>query len=1680
MGISFEHFETIHKNDFYKKIRIESENILSFLEETQKQLPKLFDSNFQSLDEVENYLKKISLPNKFVCAKSISDIPGWTCKECDKYTDSIFCHECYKKSKHLHKGHHLYFLPNSGGMCGCGEPEALYIFCPEHSGPHMTQIEIDDYISKVFKKDLLDKLKNYFDIFFKKISYYLILLEKLDLFCPEIFEKKYKDEIEEIDEFKELTSEKNYILALKKLFKSVLQNFFDFIKTITNNNLGMLYLISNYFMSNHFNKDLIEEDYKTNHRCVKFGIKDIEIIESNNELHICQCPFFTLLLLNWRDNIKVDQDLLLSFTKCFPLKHGFGIIYFSFFEKILQNKNLNLISNRIQFILDYSTKILAEKTNIIEETYEVFYKYFYEQLKENTINNDIIERINLYAKIMNYDCSLYSMPITKNLMNNKVIILIKRIVDCICLIHNKIKFKSIYPHPIFQNKGCSEKLINLEMKLLNIIESINMFTDWKDINNIKEIFKYIIDKIINQKSEGIEQLYNNEFSFHIGLYRCLGILINYFCFYYSFNNKSSIINSIEFFSKNFFESKNQLENLIDIILNDYFKFFGFISGIKNGFFNYYDYMNIYPTIYFLDQQLLKIDITLIKYLLSLTENNFNLYEYLQKTNIENSFTFFEKIFLPYNKDIINNIKNIDINKENYLSSDELINLLNNTNDIFPSAINYGNNLQLIQTLHENLNITINSNTIENYINGDLEAYLGLKNLKIDIDEINNIMHTKLILDILIMIIKDDSTPYYNLMKYYKNTSSTQTKNELFEKIKQNKYCMKDLNNIIKEKIICQFVAKGNLNNLEQIMENIDDYLFNIFEEKDINDILEKLTLNKKIGNNQLFYLRDSSFNFFDVSFYYSYKDISNSQKYIYDFKKDLVKSYNTYFFQPSELIFDFYEKVFQKILLKENNLEFIHKIIEHLLLTEKDNEKINSIKYIILPELLKFLSIFGCINTESFISFKIKNEDLINKIIQILSDFIKDKGKSIQINIIDNINEVINQLKTFKFINNEVKSDFSKLKKYDYNLDYIEKLNTINTSKIGIELNDEGKNNAKLKSIKNKLKDKMKDKNKNFLENILDDKKIFNEIHINTVIDENINELDEEMCFYCRNKIKLNSFDEPYGKGGYYFQDYFSSNALRATIKSELKKINKEIHYENDLSQKNNSNNLSIKIISCGHYFHLSCFKLNNNGSSSCPLCLKNLNILIPPLNNFHDKYDFFKPYEIQSLIEQKEVEEFSHNIFGEIINDFLSYYLNYTHDDDLLKKIIIIFKSSFNYLENIFYYKATNFHKLQQIQIHKNFILSVRYIVKADILSSNDIFNNIIENLSHLVKGPTDVENILNNYESMYYNDILEQIILYLSILFDYNIIKELVLYIIYIFLPYITFGFYLKDLIANIDIFPYLDEKILDKLNINILIEYIQKNNERLMECFKLFLKKLSLVKFITDYNNPNEKEDNILNNFNDLNIKDYLSLLGIDVFNSEKNVDDIKLTNIFEILSKSLNTSKIFEGKIGKELDYIKIFDLLIKNVKTLSIEKEKHLIKKELMVQFSPVIFQFIKLDENYFDFVEKYLEKKCIICSKVSRFFYVCLICGNKVCHTTECNDCFAHKRNCGGKYCIFIDFEDGQFFVASNQKKFYTSLYNNKQGIGPNSKRINNEYILNKEKEEQYFRNFICYDFHFK
>ena len=325
-----------------------------------------------------------------------------------------------------------------------------------------------------------------------------------------------------------------------------------------------------------------------------------------------------------------------------------------------------------------------------------------------------------------------------------------------------------------------------------------------------------------------------------------------------------------------------------------------------------------------------------------------------------------------------------------------------------------------------------------------------------------------------------------------------------------------------------------------------------------------------------------------------------------------------------------------------------------------------------------------------------------------------------------------------------------------------------------------------------------------------------------------------------------------------------------------------------------------------------------------------------------------------------------------------------------------------------------------------------------------------------------------------MYYNDTLEIILLYLAILLDYDAIKELLLYLVYIFLPYFIFGFYLKELISNSKLFPCFDNTILEGMNFDNLVIYIESHNELLTDCFKLFLQKLCLIKFITDYN---KIEDNILNNFNELNIAEYLSLLRIDNFNFKNKEEPINMKNILRVLFKSINISKIFNGKIGNEYDHIKIFNLLIYNIQKIT--AKEYLIKSELIPQFSPKKFKFVQLKENLFDIVEKYLEKKCIICSEISRFFYICLICGNKICHTSKCNKYYYHTLNCGGKYCIFINFDNEKVLIVDQRKKEYSSLYINKQGVGPSSRKISNEFKLDKEKAEQYYRNFICYDFHF-
>ena len=605
----------IKDNLFYNDIEDETLLIDSYFKEKINNFPKLFEKDLSNLEDTYKYLESISIPNKCECAGIIDTIPGWKCIDCSKNENAIYCSNCYIKSKDLHKGHKVYYLRSSGGMCDCGDPDCLNIFCPDHCGPFTEQKQIDEVINKSFSPNIINNLKAFFDDLFQHFSNYLLLTEKCKYFIDEL-----------LDENNIKYDEKEDIILLKKNFAIIFQNFLNFIYKITEKNIGIFHLIALYLTENHFNKGKNEEKYKTSHSCFKFDVNNIQILykeKSENkdifssfdffdkEQHECKCPFIRLLISNWRDNIKPykdskqNQKLLLSFSHNFFLRNSLSIIFFCIYKEILLNNNEDIIYIRNQFCLAESTELIAKKTNLIEEIYEFVYYYYKSKINsdksksfEGSLKKEIIQEIQSKIENFMYDSKYFLRANIMQLINSKICIF-ERLIDISCIIHNQIEFLSIFPHPEFQEKECSIDFIEVEESLIFLLNISFLCIQWENINNIKVIFNYFIEKILHQKDKEIKILEKNEFSYHLTLYRAFGTFINYFCFNYALINKTDINSSINFIKDSFFKSKKQMQNLINLILNDYFKMFGFIIGIRNGYFNYYD-IGSYNYIYFTD------------------------------------------------------------------------------------------------------------------------------------------------------------------------------------------------------------------------------------------------------------------------------------------------------------------------------------------------------------------------------------------------------------------------------------------------------------------------------------------------------------------------------------------------------------------------------------------------------------------------------------------------------------------------------------------------------------------------------------------------------------------------------------------------------------------------------------------------------------------------------------------------------------------------------------------------------------------------------------------------------------------------------------------------------------------------------------------------------------------------
>ena len=1689
------------KNELFKLINTKTKEIDSFLDDSIKSFHKLFNNDLKDFEDCIQYLEKKAIPNNCICAGVIDNIPGWRCVECSKYENAIYCNDCYIKSKDAHKNHKVLYLFSSSGMCDCGDPDSLTTFCPDHSGPLSDQKQIDEYISKSFEKEILDKLKSFFDVFFLRFSEYLILTEKCEYF--------YKDSEDELDESS--VNEKKDIMYLKDNFGVVFQNMIHFLRLISQKNLGMLNILANYFLKSHLENQKLGNEYYTTHRCLKITENDIKLFYEDKQSHICVCPFFRLFMSNYRDNIKTNgnenEQFLLSFAHNMPLRTSYCVIFFAIYKEAMLNNNDDILFNRHQFYLEDITHLIAEKTHLIEESFDILYDYFFKSFNSPKIKNEYgsfnefeLHNLGYKAFLMRTDTKYFSKPQVKILMTEKTSIM-KKVIDMICLIHNENEFKSIVPHPQFQNKGISSKLIELEIKLLDVVQEINIFIDWEKIEFIKDFITYLINKILYQEKEGIKQLKEDEFSFHLGLYRAFGIIMNAFCFNHSFNKNCSLMDSVEFFKEKLFDPKEKVEEFVNIILKDYFKLFGFIAGAKNNYFNYYESLSGYSNFYFLSKTIYIMDFSLLKYLFVLKDKSIKLDLFLQSSNVEDVYSSFKDSFILENK-----MKNIEEDKtakvpaeNDKTKKNDINNNIETTNEINENpSIEFNENL--LQLLRNNYNRQINVNLINQLIFSRNIERRSPEEEKAT-DENNCIMQWRLLLEILIVFMKDDSCPYSNLMKNYGDTISSKTKADLFNKVRNNELAMEDLGNILKEKLIHEIIAEGNLIDLKKISKNFDNYLEILFEEDNkFNEVLDELTYNKMNGDIKMFYLKDSYLKYLDINYYFSFKNKSNAQRYILDFKKDIIKSYNNYYYKPSKLTFDFYEMIYEKIFLSKDNLELMIKIIKKLLSEEKITKylDIKSVRSSLLPIILNYFSMFGVINTKAFIEFKMENQKLIDNLCKILSNCLENNKDNhiIEKDLEDNVNEVLSQLNRYQIIINSFNGDLSKLEKYNYYTDLenitqnnkkdsnINSINLINDNNLTKADDDKKK---KSKNMKSKFKNLMLKKANLFMEKVSSDTEIIKEINEHNKNEEK-NSNDEIMCFFCRNPIKLNSFEVPYGKIGLQIDDSFYSNSVRATIRTELDKLtnkeNKTIIYNKMLD--NFYNDLYNRIISCGHYFHLSCFIegcSKHEDQFVCPLCLRNQNILIPPLNNFNQKYSFLKSENFEAVFKGKVDENKNENendkdakLFDDIVEEFLNRleakkeYENYS---SFLENIYPYYKSYFNFLENIFYMDGTTFHKYQQIDTFQNFILLLRFLINTNNIDKTQIVDYIKTTLCNLVKGPGDEKYIYNNGN---YMDLFQKILLSLSILFDYEEMKNIFKYIISIFLPYFNFGFYYRHIMFKKENDSMKTFDFNEKMNIKELEKYVIDENQKLLDYFNDFLKKFLIVKLVTDFTNKNEC---IINTFKELSTKNLISFLEMDDLFKFLPSEEIKLNDIINNLAKIFNENEVFYRILGGSFNYDNVVNSLFSNV--IKFSKEQSITNLELIIQFAPIKFGFTYLDNNIFDWIQRNVGKECDICHKPSKYSFICLICGNKVCHQrTRIFDITLHTKKCGGKYCLFVDMDNMKVYIWSNNQQFQklSSIYVNKAGIGPRGLQFDNEFNLSHEKVSTIMKNYACVDFH--
>ena len=369
------------------------------------------------------------------------------------------------------------------------------------------------------------------------------------------------------------------------------------------------------------------------------------------------------------------------------------------------------------------------------------------------------------------------------------------------------------------------------------------------------------------------------------------------------------------------------------------------------------------------------------------------------------------------------------------------------------------------------------------------------------------------------------------------------------------------------------------------------------------------------------------------------------------------------------------------------------------------------------------------------------------------------------------------------------------------------------------------------------------------------------------------------------------------------------------------------------------------------------------------------------------------------------------------------------------------------NKYNEFFIYNKHFFEKYSSKLLKKEILIGD---INSDINLLEEIFSNIINDFDAF----TIYYNITNyKHEQI---DIWKNILLTIRLLCNYNLIS-----ISFFISKFNLSNFALANdfsFLKDSDIPTLINEFIISSI---ILLDLNEENKVKIKNIFKNYI-----LIYIFVYGFLIHKQNSF-----------------VEFLDIKENQDTLK--NLFEFYKLKYQICLLLfsENEENLDLDYEETIQFL-KNSQNINdlISKNNNIILNQQY--FDIPKFNIIQLPDQYMEFCSKFMNINCINCNKKKVCYYICLICGNKICDDKNCIKNNAngkkdialidHSIKCGGGNALFIANTTTQIaYILKRQLAFsgiYVYLNNFGEHVQDNC--LIDSYILNKielEKSKQIF-----------